>query len=432
MIRVLYVFIFLALLFSCDTASNVAAPNLSYFIKYFGQDGDQTATDLIVNSDGTFYILGNSIPSETSLQEIYIAKANSLGELIWQKTYGTLVGMVARDFLLTADGQHLVVVSNRGADALLSRYALDGTKTDSVLVSNAYANSVTELSDGSYILEGKTPGSQSAELHFRWNGSPWGQYDVGGITWTPNYKDADPNNASANFIGVNTIQVSPTTFYTFGYTDAKYQAPAAGINQFWAYHLGQYGGTGGANSDNGIFNPNGYATADVITRALPAATGGYFIVGISTSATASNLKVEITSSDNASFLQKGWVLHDVLMNDVSGTPLNLGNPQLTQYATAWSSPLYNFILANNYSTTSGKSDIMLMKVTNDLVPIWGDQATGKSNFVTFGGDGDDTAAAVAELPDGHIMVLGTMQLGNPPAQFKIVLMKLNSLGQLAP
>ena len=61
--------------------------------------------------------------------------------------------------------------------------------------------------------------------------------------------------------------------------------------------------------------------------------------------------------------------------------------------------------------------------------LWGN--TAEPNFVSFGGDGDDTAAAVAELPDGHIMVLGTMQLGNPPAQFKITLIKLNSNGKFA-
>jgi hypothetical protein len=81
-----------------------------------------------------------------------------------------------------------------------------------------------------------------------------------------------------------------------------------------------------------------------------------------------------------------------------------------------------FALSNIFNS-AGTSDMILIKLDVTLQEVW-------KNPVTFGGDGDDTAAAVAELSDGHIMVLGTMNLGNPPEQFKIALMKLNSAGQL--
>src|SRR5579872_5163488 len=105
--RWLYLFIFLAFLSACDTASNVKPPNKSYFIKYFGEDGNQTARDLITSSDGTFFILGNSIAADGLTQKVYLAKANALGELIKQITYG--VDMDARDFQLTSDGRIAVV-----------------------------------------------------------------------------------------------------------------------------------------------------------------------------------------------------------------------------------------------------------------------------------------------------------------------------------
>ena len=166
-----------------------------------------------------------------------------------------------------------------------------------------------------------------------------------------------------------------------------------------------------------------------MTDAVQTAIGGYLLVGISSS-TQDNLKASITLSDTAFSFKKEGVFQDVLLHDINQQPINLGKSS-NQYATAYSATSHNFILANTYNTTTSKSDILLMKVDNALVPLWGNAATKEPNFVSFGGDGDDTAGAVAELPDGRIMVLGTMQLGNPPAQFKIVLMKLNANGALS-
>src|SRR5678815_4215240 len=95
--------------------------------------------------------------------------------------------------------------------------------------------------------------------------------------------------------GVNTIQVSQNTFYTFGYTDAIYQSGNTN-NKFWAYHLGQYGGTGGGVTDNGTFDRDGYSATKTLKFATQAAIGGYLLVGIS-STTSDNIKVSITSSD---------------------------------------------------------------------------------------------------------------------------------------
>src|SRR5260221_1746134 len=113
------------------------AQNKNYFLKYFGGDGNQTAVDLIVNSDGTFLILGNSIQADGAIQKVYLAKANALGELISQITYG-VVDMEASDFELTSDGK-IAVIANKGvtsanADVLLTKFTLDLTPVDSVVL----------------------------------------------------------------------------------------------------------------------------------------------------------------------------------------------------------------------------------------------------------------------------------------------------------
>jgi hypothetical protein len=49
----------------------------------------------------------------------------------------------------------------------------------------------------------------------------------------------------------------------------------------------------------------------------------------------------------------------------------------------------------------------------------------------FGGDGLDTCGAVQELPDGRILLIGTMRTGRPDAgEFKMTLIKVNGEGKL--
>ena len=79
------------------------------------------------------------------------------------------------------------------------------------------------------------------------------------------------------------------------------------------------------------------------------------------------------------------------------------------------------MLSNTYDTRSGLSDMMLIKLTDDTF-----QASGDPVFL--GGDGEDTAAAVGETTDGRIIVLGTISVGSPASQTKIVLMKLIPMG----
>jgi len=181
MILRFYVFAFLIFVFACDTASNIKSPNKNYFIKYFGGDGDQRAVDLIVNTDGTFYILGNSRTSTDSIQKVYLAHANAQGEVIKQITFGT-VEMEARDFILTADGKIAVVanvdVKSANVDVLLYRFTPDLAPLDNITLyagaSNSfseYANGITELSNGDFIMEGyqNRPGDPNPyqELHIK-------------------------------------------------------------------------------------------------------------------------------------------------------------------------------------------------------------------------------------------------------------------------
>lgn len=418
MIRSFFFLFFLTLLAACDTASNIKRPDKNYFLKYFGGEGNQVAKDLIVNPDGTFFILGNSTQTTSSNTKVYMAKVDAFGNVIKQVTYGTFP-MDAKDFELTSDGRLAVVANRKSAtnDVLLSRFSLDLNLIDSAVLSvgpKSYSNSLTELKDGGFIIEGYQGDTiQAIEMHLRVDKSLQNFAGPGG--WTSTSKAV----ASTVYAGVKTIQQNATTFYTFGYTNAFYTS----INKkFWAYSFG-YNGTPINNGDLSVFESAGGPADKIVTCAIKAAVGGYLLVGITNPLSNFSLKASITSQDTTfSFLASGVFQDKILLSNLGQGP----NP----YATAFSSTSYNFILANTYNgTASSNSDIILLKVGNDLKSFW-KNPDGTTSFAQFGGSGEDTAAAVAELPDGHILVLGTMQLGNPAEQFKMVLMKLNANGQL--
>lgn len=424
MIGRFYVITFFIFLLACDTASNIKSPNENYFLKYFGGDGNQTAVDLIVNADGTFYILGNSRASTDSIQKVYLAHANAQGELIRQITFGT-VEMDARDFMLTSDGKIAVVsnadVKSANVDVLLSRFTLDLAPVDRITLYagstntfSDYANSITQLTNQDFIVEGYQyrPGDPHPyeEMHIK-------VYSQGALVMAgPEWQQL--NGAGTDTRGVKTFQHNANSFYTFGTTNATYQTAN---KKFWAYPLPS-NGSATSNGDFSMFETAGAGLENTLTDVVKVGAGGYLLVGISASPSEYKLKAAVTNStDTALVFGPAGVFQDILL------PLQLGIGNAPPFAAAFPSKTksYNFILTNVYDQFLA-SDILLTKVYNDLSFAWSD-----SPFVQFGGDGDDTPAAVAELDDGHIMVLGTMQLGNPAAQFKITLMKLNANGKLA-
>jgi len=142
-----------------------------------------------------------------------------------------------------------------------------------------------------------------------------------------------------------------------------------------------------------------------LTDAVTVPSGGYFLVGISSTAAEDNLKAVITSSNYPGLVfDFSGVSHDLILMDNSSPAVSLLGKGPNPFATVYSSiNNYNLIVANKYNTPTGKSDVLLTKVDNNLMSMWG--SASELNYVSFGGDGDDIGAAVSELPDGHIMVL---------------------------
>ena len=431
MMRHLKILLIISLFISCETGTETT-PNEGYFLKYFGNEGNQTGIDFVINTDGTFVILGNSrtLTKTTDDQQIYVAKIDARGKLIWEKTFGGKFDEEAKDIELLPDGTLIVLANSdnnfltdeigRDRDVLLIRIRQDGTKIDSIKqglttaannVSGAptdeNASTVTVISDG-YIVAGSSSTVPQTtvdkynfmNVRFR-NDLSW-VTDASGL-WKSEIAFFSNSGES------KTIKIlqSNASFYGLGFTNANVK-PTADFD-FFIYGLGPDGGSLGSTS----YGSPLYDEKLTSVSTLPVQLGsGYLLTGSRQNATDGDVYLVK--------LEPGILFPPSLQIE---KPLGLNLGMIAFQST------YNYSTSLNYYVTSEKlngstTDIYLTKLDNRGTKIFEQ---------VFGGIGDDLAGAVAELPGGRIALIGTMTLGGViDGQKKIVFMKLNPEGRLAP
>lgn len=428
-VKVIFLVHVLATLFiSCDTQKSFETPDENYFVKYFGNEGNQQGVDFAVNDDGTVFILGNSRASSSN-QQIYVARVGVNGRIVWEKTFGLSLDEEAKDIEISFDKSSLIVVGNSEKsvgerDIFLIRLTLDGVAIDSTrqglkLPSGQEADdnafSVTQINQGlfnpaGFIVAGATTGLNFATIatdktdpmHLRFNNN---LARISNPTWSDR-----PTFTTGGFVGeevaVKVIQRSSNDYYVFGYSNG-----GDGDFNFLRYGRTDLGGEFGSprNTDIGISNADEKLNSVSIS---PAQLGlGFMLSGISQ-----------TSSGGYSYLVKlgsplSWNDSDVTFRQI--LPLDKA---AKQRSVNYSSLTNGYFVASDKAGANG-TDIYLVKLDN----------AGKKLFESeFGGVGDDFVGAVTELPNGRILIIGTMTLGGVEGQTKIALIKLNPEGRLAP
>jgi len=415
-------------LISCDSQKSFETPDENYFVKYFGNEGNQQGVDFAVNDDGTVFILGNSRESSSN-QQIYVARVGVNGRIVWEKTFGLSLDEEAKDIEISFDKSSLIVVCNSEKsvgerDIFLIRLTLDGVAIDSTrqglkLPSGQEADdnafSVTQINQGlfnpaGFIVAGATTGLNFATIatdktdpmHLRFNNN---LVRISNPTWSDR-----PTFTTGGFVGeevaVKVIQRSSNDYYVFGYSNG-----GDGDFNFLRYGRTDLGGEFGSprNTDIGISNADEKLNSVSIS---PAQLGlGFMLSGISQ-----------TSSGGYSYLVKlgsplSWNDSDVTFRQI--LPLDKA---AKQRSVNYSSLTNGYFVASDKAGANG-TDIYLVKLDN----------AGKKLFESeFGGVGDDFVGAVTELPNGRILIIGTMTLGGVEGQTKIALLKLNPEGRLAP
>jgi len=417
---------------SCDTKGDFEGDFKNYFLKYFGEDGNQFAVDMHVNDDGTIMILGRS-ETPVGPKRIFLVKTDSEGNVLWTKKFGGYPGFPSddeypQDLEAIGDGNFYILTNvllgkdistNEDIfDFKVIRVSGDGDRIDSLVFGNnnskwstQFAHSLTVLSNGGFAIAGN---SQDETLYGEPTASlpPPDIEDIFYLAYTTNYtvmwNSVEFNDPYAISLGeyegsgVRVFEKNLNEFYFFAYSDGLDGTPGdtyePNFNTFYG-------------SGNGLpLGPVRFAgrktTYDVLASVieLPGPLGGgYLEIGTSSSLTGTFGELYFSRRTN------------------SLSPVNEGTVNISgDFSAAAAAPSITsdgfLILATEQ--LPGGTTIRLVKTDLAVREIW------SANFGTF--NKENTGAQVTELPDGRILVLGTVEL---ETQKKIALIKVNQNGE---
>jgi len=436
---IFYLLLFIVL--SCDTPGKFESPADNYFVKFYGEDGNHEGVDFIANDDGTFILLGNeNVPGSPLGQQIYVVKVDAQGMVIGEpRSFGGINDDYAKDIELTSDGNIIIagetLTGPENHDVFILKIANDAslTKMDSTIVSGVLktvngsesddlVNSISVISDG-YIVAGSTtalglrqtettPPPIKAEdtkdaLHLRFNANlDLIEQNTGLWFYTTGKDDGED-------VLIKMVEVNPSTFYGFGYSNTPVLANNGARNfNYWAFSI------------NNKAVPNGYDEIFVSSTSENKTLSNVIIspIQLGDGYVLSGIKTNSFGEDQSYILKLGNPLvqgQNNVLNEESPTDLGVSVGSRTAMTTLFRGGY--LLLANNNQPPSDNLNISLIKLSSTFKKEWQEQ-------ILFGGVGDDFSGSVAELPDGKIMIIGTMTLGG--GQTKMVLMKLNSQGRL--
>jgi hypothetical protein len=414
-IKVLF-FIILAIgYYSCDIASNVEPVFQQYFIKYYGEDGDQEGNDFVINPDGTMFLLGTSTLGQS--KRMYLVKVDAEGNEINKKTFGSnsnefprdieaiTAGPEAGNFIILSNVENDAIVNNvQGLDIRLTIINAAGDSLKSARFSHLESQegkSITPLTDGGYLVAGKTTDTDSeSNASLPSPGDDQEDWLIIRFQSDLSYLASDVNRVGGSYFGsaIKVFQQGNALLYA-GYSD-------------------EVTGNESNYEKNFIFRsfnviPNSLSTVytgtssrdEEMTAIARSPSGTFMAIGTQTTINGTDKQMFLTSV-TANF---STVLKEGIMSGLSGQ---------TEGVSVAPSGAGNFLVLANALNTVGNSDIYISKINSFFE---------KDFELTFGSPGnDDTGSAVAELPNGDIVVLGTMHL---TSQKKVALIKLRPNGQ---
>lgn len=147
----------------CETT-----PAKNTFQKMYGGSNSEGARSIQQTSDGGYIVAGYSDVTDNGMDDFYIIKLDSNGNVIWENTYGGSGIDFANSIQQTDDGGYIVagwssspdisgVTNHGGADAYTIKLDSTGKVEWQKMFGGSnddYANSIRQTSDGGYIVAG--------------------------------------------------------------------------------------------------------------------------------------------------------------------------------------------------------------------------------------------------------------------------------------
>jgi hypothetical protein len=345
---------------------------------------------------------------------MYVLKTDLEGNQLWSKTFGSTTNERAQDIepiISGVDASNFVILSNwakPGADSLAMRLTVVSTNGDSLksFVVNIFesqeGNSVTPLQSGEYLVAGKVANADTLNaelpgvidrddlLSVRVNSS---------LTAITEFDRLGRSSEGANI----KIFESNNFIYTIGYSNESTAGTPTAVE----------------DGPNFFFRslsppPTSTLTTDyagttlerqVMRSVSRTSTGLFFAIGDQT---------DLTDNPSSSRAFAARAIGSVANVDRSRV---IFGSNARAVAISSTSSFDQLVLLNSIES-SEQRNIVLLKINIELDEVLS---------VSFGApNNDDRGAAVAELPNGDILILGTMELAGQ--QDKIALIKVRANG----
>jgi len=275
---------------------------------------------------------------------------------------------------------------------------------------NEYPQTVTAVSDG-YVVTGST------EYNTQW--ATGGLENISDLmhvkfdfSLQPTTELDTTRSNSQNELGFKSVELSSGRIYSFGSSYKEVSSTTNNNFNFWVLPVPIL-----ANNDYAIGLP-GVGNDEQVTAVCETEGQGYFLAGTHVSAGVSRIYVGSVYEDNS----------ELYVSQLAGQ----GIVEVPGHAGA------NLVPAGCAATKVGSSGYLILANEGDegfrniwLTKVSGSNLTNVLWASSFGSPdrNDDTGVAVAELPDGRILVLGTVNFGSD--NFKMALFKLSKDGKLA-
>jgi len=414
--------------------------------KTFGGEGSDEANSIQQTTDGGYIVAGWTESFGFGGQDVYILKLNSNGELEWQKTFGGKYDDGAESIQHTADGGYIIAgwtksfgsgLENVYILKLNSKGQLEWQKTFGRGDSDE-ANSIQQTTDGGYIVAGWTKSSDSGEGdvyilklnskgEVQWQKTFGGKYDDdvanliqqtadGGYIvagWTKSFGSGwkDVYILKLNSKGEKEWQKMFGGEYDDEANSIQQTTDGGYIVAGWTKSFG----SGGADAYILKFNSKGEigwektfgGKGDDEANSIQQTTdGGYIVAGWTGSFGSGGYDVYILKLNSKGEVE--W------QKTFGGEDYDVANSihQTTDggYIVAgWTS-----------SFGSGEADVYILKLNSKGEMEW---------QKTFGGKGDDEANSIQQTTDGGYIVVGwTKSFGS--GWKDVYILKLNSKGEI--
>jgi len=268
----------------------VRASTTGWSQNYGGTDSDY-ATALVETSDGGYAIAGYTGPFGAGIDDFFLIKTDSLGNLEWNQTYGGTSIDRACSLVQTSDGGYAILGETLSFGAGMGDFWLIKTDANGNMQWNKLyggtdrdaAQSLVQTSDGGYAIAGYTY-SYGAGSNDGWLVKT---DESGNMEWNRTYGTADRDIVSS------LVQTSDGGYALAGQTYSF----GAGEGDFWLVK------TDGSGKMEWNQTYGGTVTEGIFASLVQTSDGGYAIAGETASFGAENQDFWLVKTDSAGNLQ---------------------------------------------------------------------------------------------------------------------------------